>query len=823
MAPIRDPHQRPSSPRPDFQLGRVLLVDSPTSSQIAKPHSCCRLGLGLLASASAESQRAVVAGQNNETNGHASSVLPKSPDLPLPYRKRHSRRASVQPQIWATSGEILSTKDLFAALFASFFVGRPALLLRGAQRRDSARVQSPFTYPVNIVSGCGTSWVDQLAMALEGPLRSSTGSIISSFSSHSDMSVSSPNSPALQPSFRPTSSGSTEPSALRPSSAAAARSSPAPYQLLSPSDIVGPSPVTSVGTEGTEIEDEASDEAQPLTSAANPEPHPHAKSMGLPIPPPLSTDIKPARYSLDSATPRAQNLQEVLSDSSRIRSSSASSLERKNHNHQLLVLLLTYLVIPESKEPETDAEPDVESYDDDDYSTPVRGEVQQETETEIQSLQSALKECWVLCNTLASLSTHHRERVFSRSGTPDGYEKAWKCCWKLCQRLYDNRDETDESFNVKLNLDLCRDFCQALFDVRTRRDEMADSVLRVSFELNNHAQDSRNLPEAFRERTLDFYITLCHRLMKQRGELAEETNSLLRACWSLAEMLFSLRQNKRDGKEPDEELLGSAVQACWELCDIFREGWTQIRPDRGTPRPSQPNFSYNRETDADDRASRQSTRSKRDNQARDSTERPRKPPPVPETPVTEFEDTPISPESQSPQAPNILVLGTDSNRGGRWSSNASSLSSYSQSSQRTSSTATTATGEDVHITRIKALILKAAMNVGFSRDSTSDGHSNAVSLQNFVKSLPAGSFGSLAWHATLLQNYKNLVVADSSFRQGSSLPSRGKRVSATDMAKSVAFMTHRSGQHMFLRDLFKLVFGVHVEEVDSRKNMSIAL
>ncbi|TRX93822.1 hypothetical protein FHL15_005204 [Xylaria flabelliformis] len=672
------------------------------------------------------------------------------------------------------------------------------------------------------------------------------------------MSISSPNSPALQPPFRPTSSGSTEHSTLRPSSAAAARSSPAPYQLLSPSDIVGPSPVTSVGTEGTEIEDEASDEAQSLSTAANPEPHPHlrtsipdrfrqtaneeavsvihapenfqnwAKSMGTPTPPPLSTDVKPARYSLDSATPRAQNLQEVLSDSARIRSSSASSLERKDRNHQSPVMSLTNAVIPETKEPETDAEPDIESYDDDDYSTPVREaqqETETETETEIQSLQSALKECWVLCNTLASLSTHHRERVFSRSGTPDGYDKAWKCCWKLCQRLYDNRDETDESFNVKVNLDLCRDFCQSLFDVRTRRDEMADSVLRVSFELNNHAQDNRNLPEAFRERTLDFYITLCHRLMKQRGELAEETNSLLRACWSLAEMLFSLRQNKRDGKEPDEELLGSAVQACWELCDIFREGWTQIRPDRGTPRPSQPNFfSYNRDTDADGRASRQSTRSKRDNQKRDSTERPRKPPPVPETPVTEFEDTPISPESQSPQAPNILVLGTDSNRGGRWSSNASSLSSYSQSSQRTSSTATTtAAGEDAHITRIKALILKAAMNVGFPRDSTSDGHNNAVSLQSFVKSLPAGSFGSLPWHATLLQNYKNLVVVDSSFRQASSLPSRGKRVSAADMAKSVSFMTHRSSQHVFLRDLFKLVFGVHVEEVDSRKNMSIAV
>ena len=78
--------------------------------------------------------------------------------------------------------------------------------------------------------------------------------------------------------------------------------------------------------------------------------------------------------------------------------------------------------------------------------------------------------------------------------------------------------------------------------------------------------------------------------MKQRSDLAEETDSLLRACWSLAEMLFSLRQNRRDGKAPDEELLGSAVQACWELCDIFREGWTQIRPDRGTPRPSHVSF-----------------------------------------------------------------------------------------------------------------------------------------------------------------------------------------------------------------------------------------
>jgi hypothetical protein len=140
-------------------------------------------------------------------------------------------------------------------------------------------------------------------------------------------------------------------------------------------------------------------------------------------------------------------------------------------------------VIPESKEPETDAEPELDTYDDEDYITPVLEEGRDDME--IRSLKTALQECWTLCNTLASLSTHHRERVFSTSGTPDGHEKAWKCCWKLCQRLYDNQDEVDENFRIRINLDLCRDFCQALFDVRQRKDEIADSVLRVSFELNN--------------------------------------------------------------------------------------------------------------------------------------------------------------------------------------------------------------------------------------------------------------------------------------------------------------------------------------------------
>ena len=217
-----------------------------------------------------------------------------------------------------------------------------------------------------------------------------------------------------------------------------------------------------------------------------------------------------------------------------------------------------------------------------------------QAETEIAALRTALSECWTLCNTLANLSSSHRLRTFKFAGKQEQQEQAWRSCWRLCQQLYDSRDE-DHAAQVIPTLELCRDFCQALFDARQRHDEASDSVLRVSFELNNHLYNThdRALPEAFNERTLDFYITLCHRLMKQRTSLPEETDALLRACWSLAEMLFNLRQSSREGKNPDEELLGSAVQACWELCDLFREGWTQIRPERGTPRPSQTTFPVN--------------------------------------------------------------------------------------------------------------------------------------------------------------------------------------------------------------------------------------
>ena len=106
---------------------------------------------------------------------------------------------------------------------------------------------------------------------------------------------------------------------------------------------------------------------------------------------------------------------------------------------------------------------------------------------EVVALRSALQECWTLCNTLANLSYIHRRRLFKSSWTPDAHERAWKACWRMCQELHESRrtDNNDEDLRLRTSLNMCRDFCQALFDVRQRRDEAADSVLRVSFELNN--------------------------------------------------------------------------------------------------------------------------------------------------------------------------------------------------------------------------------------------------------------------------------------------------------------------------------------------------
>ena len=332
-------------------------------------------------------------------------------------------------------------------------------------------------------------------------------------------------------------------------------------------------------------------------------------------------------------------------------------------------------------------------------------------------------------------------------------------------------------------------------------------MLRVSFELNNHLYNThdRTLPEAFRERTLDFYITLCHRLMKQRTQLAEETDSLLRACWSLAEMLFSLRQNKREGKPADEELLGSAVQSCWELCDLFREGWTQVRPDRGTPRPSQTTFTqaFQQAKQTQLAAAAAAEELEADDFGRLN----------PETPTTVFEDTQqMSPEDAP--GPNILVLGPEQRARmprNKWSSSSSTFSGNSRGSETTSSSTSTIINpsEDPHLSCLKLLIMKAAINVGFQRGTS-------ITLAAFVKSIPPSSFGNVPWQMNLLEKYKKLVASDPGFRN----PGPSRRAAAPDVARAVKWMVG-SGQYKWLKDLFRLVFGFHAEEGEARPTIVI--
>ncbi|KAF2180334.1 hypothetical protein K469DRAFT_714709 [Zopfia rhizophila CBS 207.26] len=434
-----------------------------------------------------------------------------------------------------------------------------------------------------------------------------------------------------------------------------------------------------------------------------------------------------------------------------------------------------------------------------------------ETEREIASLRTALSECWTLCNTLAKLSQNHRQRMFHFSGGGNVQEHAWRSCWRLCQKLYESRNE-DHASQITPTLELCRDFCQALFEVRHRGDQTADSVLRVSFELNNHLYNAhdRRLPEAFRERTLDFYLTLCHRLMKQRTSLPDETDALLHACWSLAEMLFNIRQNSRDDKPADEELLGSAIQACWELCDLFREGWTQVRPERGTPRPSQYTFVPPASVSQSQVSlSERSGRSSSLNESYHSAISMRRQLLLhPETPTTIFDDREEFSPAEEPNVPNILVLGPEAGQTrthDRWSSAASSLSTYSDASQsvHTSSTAT-AGREDPNLIRLKGLIVKAAINTGYTRQ---------VPLPDFIRSLASNSFGSIDWQSKLFENYKKLVLADPTLRNVHNQPLR--RLTASEIGRAVQWMA-RSEQFAWMRDLYRFVFGCFPEDAGQR-------
>ncbi|KAE8372574.1 hypothetical protein BDV26DRAFT_273947 [Aspergillus bertholletiae] len=489
-------------------------------------------------------------------------------------------------------------------------------------------------------------------------------------------------------------------------------------------------------------------------------------------PSPLTTAIKPIKHWPERATPRAQTMRDFDDE-----------VSEKSHLGNLEG-------IPEGTGPRKASLHDTATFS-------LTTEQLSDREAELKTLKIALAECWSLCNTLASLSYIHRQR--SNFG-PDMQDRAWKSCWRLCQELYTCYNKNC-AYKISPILDLCRKFCQTLFESRIHEDELMDSVLRVSFELNNHLYNThdRDLPDAFRERTLDFYITLCHRLMKQRA-LSTEIDALLSACWSLAEMLFCIRQSKREGGSLSEELLGSAVQACWELCDIFREGWTQrsLRDsDRRTPQPGQA-ISNQMEQQASQRGF---------SLVGEFSEHRH-----PETPTTIFEDAITVSPDEGP-IPNIFVLGQGSSAymsHVKWPSNSSSISTQTYSSEQTSSTNTvTIPTNDRNLSSLVTLVTKAAANSGYQRNGLQ-------SLSSFVKSLPPDAFGSLPWQISLLENYKRLVRFDPVFQNSDPQA----EASAVDISRAVQEMM-QDGKLPWLHDLYRLVFGFHVEEVRNWKGSAL--
>lgn len=98
---------------------------------------------------------------------------------------------------------------------------------------------------------------------------------------------------------------------------------------------------------------------------------------------------------------------------------------------------------------------------------------------------------------------------------------------------------------------------------------------------------------------------------------------------------------------------------------------------------------------------------------------------------------------------------------------------------------------------------KAAANSGYQRNGPQ-------SLSSFVKSLPSDAFGSLPWQMSLLESYKKFVGFDPAFQNAGPQA----QASAVDVSRAVKELMQR-GKLTWLRDLYRLVFGFHVEEASN--------
>lgn len=87
----------------------------------------------------------------------------------------------------------------------------------------------------------------------------------------------------------------------------------------------------------------------------------------------------------------------------------------------------------------------------------------------------------------------------------------------------------------------------------------------------------------------------------------------------------------------------------------------------------------------------------------------------------------------------------------------------------------------------------------------------------FVNTMPPDSFGGSTWQINLLENYKKAVLTDVNGFRNIGPPTRA---GAVHVARAVSAMV-QSGYYGWLRDLYRLVFGFHLEEAEARRGVAV--
>jgi hypothetical protein len=124
--------------------------------------------------------------------------------------------------------------------------------------------------------------------------------------------------------------------------------------------------------------------------------------------------------------------------------------------------------------------------------------------------------------------------------------------------------------------------------------------------------------------------------------------------------------------------------------------------------------------------------------------------------------------------------------------------------------------DDPNIMRLKTLVVKAALNVGFGRQSP-------TTLTAFVKTLPSTAFGTQPWQMKLFESYRKLVLNDPILRgDHRTIIPNARRMTATEISRAVTWFA-RQEQFMWFKDLFRLVFNFAPEDAAGRKNAGIQI